>query len=50
MVIINGKIFSMEGEIIECGYVRTKGKIIEEVGDMSCYKEIKGNFHLHAWA
>lgn len=41
MVIINGKIFSMEGEIIECGYVRTKGKIIEEVGDMSFYKEMK---------
>lgn len=35
MLIINGKIFTMEGKTIECGYVRTKGKIIEEVGNMS---------------
>ena len=38
MVIINGKIFPMQGENIECGYVRTKGKFIEEVGDMSSLK------------
>lgn len=38
MVIINGKIFPMEGENIDCGYVRTKGKLIEEVGPMSSFK------------
>lgn len=37
MVIINGKVFPMEGESIECGYVRIKGKVIEEVGDMKCF-------------
>ena len=37
MVIINGKVFPMEGENIECGYVRIKGKVIEEVGDMKCF-------------
>ena len=41
MVIINGKIFTMEDKTIECGYIRTKGKLIEEVGDMSAYKKIK---------
>ncbi|MBQ8326442.1 MAG: amidohydrolase [Lachnospiraceae bacterium] len=41
MVIINGKIFTMEDKTIECGYIRTKGKFIEEVGDMSTYKKIK---------
>ena len=40
MLIINGKIFTMEDEIgwqgyIEKGYVRTNGKYIEEVGEMS---------------
>lgn len=35
MVIINGKIFTMENKNIECGYVRTKGKLIKEVGPMS---------------
>lgn len=35
MLIINGKIFTMEGKTIERGYVRTKGKIIEDVGSMS---------------
>ncbi len=39
MVIINGKIFTMEGDPIECGYVRTKGKQIEEVGEMSSYTQ-----------
>lgn len=38
MVIINGKIFTMEGQNIECGYVRTKGKLIEEVGSMTSFK------------
>lgn len=37
MVIINGKIFTMEEEIIENGFVRTKGKLIEEVGPMSAF-------------
>jgi len=37
MVIINGKIFTMEEETIDCGYVRTKGKLIEEVGPMSAF-------------
>ena len=41
MVIINGKIFTMEDKTIECGYIRAKGKFIEEVGDMSAYKKIK---------
>ena len=35
MLIINGKIFTMEGKNFERGYVRTKGKVIEEVGNMS---------------
>lgn len=39
MVIINGKIFSMEGDAIPCGYVRIQGKEIEEVGAMSSYQE-----------
>ena len=38
MVINNGKIFTMEEKQIECGYVRTKGKRIEEVGSMSSFK------------
>ncbi len=35
MVIINGKIFPMEGENIENGYVRMRGKKIAELGDMA---------------
>ena len=35
MLILNGKIFTMEGKNFERGYVRTKGKVIEEVGNMS---------------
>lgn len=35
MLIINGKIFTMEDKNFERGYVRTKGKVIEEVGNMS---------------
>lgn len=37
MVIINGKILTMEDETIECGYVRTKGNKIAEVGDMTSF-------------
>ena len=35
MLIINGKILTMEAQNYEYGYVRIKGKIIEIVGDMS---------------
>lgn len=38
MDIINGRILTMEDKIYECGYIRIKGKIIEEVGDMSDYE------------
>ena len=34
MLIINGKILTMEGPAIACGYVRTKGRLIDEVGTM----------------
>ncbi len=37
MVIIHGKIFTMESEMIEDGFIRTEGKIIKEVGEMSLY-------------
>lgn len=37
MVIINGRILTMEEETIECGYVRICGKKIEEIGTMSSY-------------
>lgn len=43
MLIINGKIYTMEAPVIECGFVRTKGKIIEEAGDMNALKNIKAN-------
>lgn len=38
MVIINGKIFTMEEEPVECGYVRTNGKQIEEIGFMEDFR------------
>lgn len=38
MLIINGKIFTMENAIIEKGFVRINGKLIEEVGEMSQLK------------
>ena len=38
MVIINAKIFTMEDETIECGFMRIKGKIIDTLGDMSDYR------------
>ncbi len=41
MVIINGKIFPMEGKNIERGYIRTNGKIIEEIGVMRDFEEKK---------
>ena len=34
MLIINGKILTMEGPAIACGYVRTKGRLIDELGTM----------------
>lgn len=34
MLIINGKIYTMAGSVYEKGYVRTKGKLITEVGPM----------------
>ncbi|MBQ8856837.1 MAG: amidohydrolase [Lachnospiraceae bacterium] len=43
MLIINGKIFTMEEEIIECGFVRTKGKVIVEVGEMKSLQKIEAN-------
>lgn len=42
MVIINGNIFPMEGKNIGCGYIRTNGKIIEEIGFMKNFIEKKG--------
>lgn len=38
MVIINGKIFTMEESPIENGYIRTAGKYIEEIGRMSDFR------------
>lgn len=38
MLIINGKVFTMEGKPIENGFVRIKGKFIEEIGTMSVLK------------
>ena len=35
MLIINGRILTMEGQDISCGYVRIKGKCIEDLGEMS---------------
>lgn len=39
MVIINGRIYTMEDDVIPCGYVKIKGKRIEQVGEMSSYTE-----------
>ncbi len=41
MVIIHGKIVTMESEIIEDGFIRTKGKLIKELGEMSSYEKQK---------
>lgn len=42
MVIINGKIFPMEGENIANGFVRVHESKIAALGDMSDYQKIKG--------
>lgn len=42
MVIINGKIYTMEGQIIQNGYIRTKKSKIEEVEPMEVYKQREG--------
>lgn len=42
MVIINGKIITMEEETIECGYVRISEGKIAEIGTMEAYGEEKG--------
>lgn len=39
MVIINGKIYTMEEPAIECGFLRTNGKIIDETGTMSSFRK-----------
>ena len=39
MVIINGRIFTMEEETIECGYLKTCGSKIIEIGSMDSYKK-----------
>lgn len=41
MLIINGKIFTMEGAAIDWGFIRTKGKYIEEVGEMRTLASMK---------
>ena len=38
MVIVNGKIFTMEESPIENGYIRTAGKYIEEIGKMKDFR------------
>ena len=47
MVIINGKILTMEEENIECGYVRIQEGKIAEIGTMESYcKRVAGNIVL----
>ncbi len=41
MVIINGKIFTMETTPIERGFLRMEGKYIKEIGDMSMFSPCK---------
>lgn len=41
MVIINGRILTMEEETIECGYLKIKGNKIEEIGSMDFYSKKK---------
>ena len=41
MLIINGKIFIMEGKPIDNGFVRIKRNLIEETGEMSALKNTK---------
>ncbi len=37
MVLINGRVLTMEGEEFRHGYVRIRGRYIEEVGDMTAF-------------
>ena len=41
MLIINGKIYTMEGQVIENGYLWIKGKKIEEIGEMIDSRTLK---------
>lgn len=41
MLIINGKIYTMAGQVIEKGYVRTKGAIIKETGPMDRLEDME---------
>ena len=41
MLIINGKILTMEGSPIEHGFVRTRGKLIEDIGNMTELSDTK---------
>lgn len=43
MIIINGKIFTMEDDEIECGFVHIKGKVIEKIGAMDALENIKND-------
>lgn len=43
MVIINGKIYTMEEECIECGYIRIRDRWIAEVGDMFSFQGVEDN-------
>lgn len=45
MLICNGKILTMAGSVFENGYVRTKGKIITEVGDMKNLKNYPDGYN-----
>jgi len=38
MVLINGKIYTMEEDCIECGFVQVKGNKIEKIGSMSSFQ------------
>lgn len=49
MLIINGRILTMESQTYENGYLRTKGKLIDDIGDMSsCPKAEEGEIILDA--
>lgn len=48
MVITNGKIYTMAGEPIEHGYIRTEGSVIADVGDMDDYTPVEGEEVLDA--
>ena len=42
MVITKVKIYTMAGEVIENGYIRSEGNIIAKVGDMADFSQLKG--------